>query len=90
MMRNLISDNDLFIPIFYVTAGLEVFEDTADHFTGRANAVGDVLLGEPLPDHQLPVLGLGELQLARFDVVGVDTRASGRRTVEWIRDAFSP
>jgi putative endonuclease len=27
---------------------------------------------------------------ARFDVVGVDARASGRRTVEWIRDAFSP
>jgi putative endonuclease len=27
---------------------------------------------------------------ARFDVVGVDSRANGRRTVEWIRDAFVP
>ena len=27
---------------------------------------------------------------ARFDVVGVDGRANGRRTVEWIRDAFVP
>jgi Holliday junction resolvase-like predicted endonuclease len=26
----------------------------------------------------------------RFDVVGVDGRADGRRTVEWIRDAFGP
>ena len=27
---------------------------------------------------------------ARFDVVGVDGRVKGARTVEWIRDAFSP
>ena len=27
---------------------------------------------------------------ARFDVVGVDGRANGRRTIEWIRDAFDP
>ena len=27
---------------------------------------------------------------ARFDVVGVDGRTNGRRTVEWIRDAFGP
>lgn len=27
---------------------------------------------------------------ARFDVVGVDARANGRDTVEWIRDAFGP
>jgi putative endonuclease len=27
---------------------------------------------------------------ARFDVVGVDGRDRGGRTVEWIRDAFSP
>lgn len=27
---------------------------------------------------------------ARFDVVGVDGRGNGRRTVEWIRDAFGP
>ncbi len=26
----------------------------------------------------------------RFDVVGVDGRADGRRTVEWIRNAFAP
>ena len=26
---------------------------------------------------------------ARFDVVGVDGRAQGNRTVEWIRDAFT-
>jgi putative endonuclease len=26
----------------------------------------------------------------RFDVVGVDGRANGRRSVEWIRDAFCP
>ncbi len=28
--------------------------------------------------------------VARFDVIGVDDRASGCRTIEWIRDAFSP
>jgi putative endonuclease len=28
--------------------------------------------------------------VARFDVIGVDGRGTGRRTVEWIRDAFSP
>ncbi len=27
---------------------------------------------------------------ARFDVVGVDGRNEGGRTVEWIRDAFGP
>ena len=27
---------------------------------------------------------------ARFDVIGVDGRGTGRRTVEWIRDAFNP
>jgi putative endonuclease len=27
---------------------------------------------------------------ARFDVVGVDGRDKGGRTVDWIRDAFSP
>jgi putative endonuclease len=27
---------------------------------------------------------------ARFDVVGVDGRANGRHTVEWIRNAFVP
>jgi Holliday junction resolvase-like predicted endonuclease len=27
---------------------------------------------------------------ARFDVVGVDGRDKGGRTVEWIRDAFNP
>jgi putative endonuclease len=26
----------------------------------------------------------------RFDVVGVDGRANGRHSVEWIRDAFCP
>ena len=28
--------------------------------------------------------------MARFDVVGVDGRGDGRRSVEWIRDAFGP
>ena len=27
---------------------------------------------------------------SRFDVIGVDADANGRRTVEWIRDAFGP
>jgi putative endonuclease len=27
---------------------------------------------------------------AWFDVIGVDGRGTGRRTVEWIRDAFNP
>ena len=27
---------------------------------------------------------------ARFDVIGVDAGADGRRAVEWIRDAFRP
>jgi putative endonuclease len=27
---------------------------------------------------------------ARFDVIGVDASAGGHRSVEWIRDAFSP
>ena len=27
---------------------------------------------------------------ARFDVVGIDEKADGRRTVEWLRDAFLP
>ena len=27
---------------------------------------------------------------ARFDVIGVDGHGTGCRTVEWIRDAFSP
>ena len=28
--------------------------------------------------------------VSRFDVIGVDADANGRRTVEWIRDAFGP
>ena len=27
---------------------------------------------------------------ARFDVIGVDGHANGRRSIEWIRNAFSP
>ena len=27
---------------------------------------------------------------ARFDVIGIDDRRNGQRTVEWIRDAFHP
>lgn len=27
---------------------------------------------------------------ARFDVIGVDERRNGERTVDWIRDAFHP
>ena len=28
--------------------------------------------------------------MARFDVIGIDDRGTGRRTVEWIRNAFGP
>ena len=29
-------------------------------------------------------------RVARFDVIGIDEEADGRRTVEWLQDAFYP